>query len=184
MHCYAGACSNPTDAPPTATVIATISQAGFASPQALLVSQPVQQKAISKPSQQPLQRSRQPTQTQKPPQQQREQPARRAAPQQQQQQPQQRLRAALAALSDPARPVALPPAELLAEAPLNNRELDKLVANLGRGRATWRRALVLFEWLKEAGHELDDRLCTTVSQAAGRQGREKGILARSEQQRR
>jgi hypothetical protein len=75
---------------------------------------------------------------------------------------QQALRAALSALADPSRPVALPPAELLLSCPANNWELDKLFSTLGRSKATWRRALMLFEWLKEAGHEMDDRLCTTV----------------------
>jgi hypothetical protein len=73
-----------------------------------------------------------------------------------------RLRAALSALADPARPLALPPAAALQEAGLDNRELDKLMSAIGRNRSTWRRALVLFEWLKEAAHAMDDRLCTTV----------------------
>jgi hypothetical protein len=49
---------------------------------------------------------------------------------------------------------------------LDNRELDKLVGTLGRNKATWRRALVLSQWLQESGHILDDRLCTTVSSSA------------------
>jgi len=32
-----------------------------------------------------------------------------------------------------------------------------------RSRSTWRRALVLYEWLKASNKSLDDRLCTTVS---------------------
>lgn len=32
--------------------------------------------------------------------------------------------------------------------PLDNRELDKLVAGLGRSKATWRRALMLHQWLQ------------------------------------
>lgn len=67
-------------------------------------------------------------------------------------------------LSDPNAPVSLPPlGSLHRQAPLDNRELDKLVGTLGRNKATWRRALVLYEWLQESGHQLDDRLCTTVS---------------------
>lgn len=45
---------------------------------------------------------------------------------------------------------------------LNNRELDKLVAALGRSKATWRRALMLHDWLLSIGHHPDDRLCTTL----------------------
>ena len=45
---------------------------------------------------------------------------------------------------------------------LNNRELDKLVAALGRSKATWRRALMLHDWLQSIGHHPDDRLCTTL----------------------
>lgn len=45
---------------------------------------------------------------------------------------------------------------------LNNRELDKLVGALGRSKATWRRALLLHDWLQSVGHHPDDRLCTTL----------------------
>ena len=45
---------------------------------------------------------------------------------------------------------------------LNNRELDKLVAALGRSKATWRRAVMLHDWLLSIGHHPDDRLCTTL----------------------
>lgn len=31
---------------------------------------------------------------------------------------------------------------------LDNRELDKLVAALGRSKVTWRRAILLHEWLQ------------------------------------
>jgi len=46
--------------------------------------------------------------------------------------------------------VELPPcgASGQALAPLDNRELDKLVAGLGRSKATWRRALMLHQWLQ------------------------------------
>ena len=42
------------------------------------------------------------------------------------------------------------------------RELDKLVAALGRNKSTWRRALTLHQWLLAKGHAPDDRLCTTL----------------------
>eukprot|EP00798_Chlamydomonas_sp_ICE-L_P012469 gene12469-15676_t len=63
-------------------------------------------------------------------------------------------------LLDPSQPVQL--SVLHHVGPLDNWKLDKLVASLGRNRATWRRALVLYEWLKDSGHDLDDRLCTTL----------------------
>ena len=45
---------------------------------------------------------------------------------------------------------------------LNNKELDKLVGALGRSKVTWRRALLLHDWLQSIGHPPDDRLCTTL----------------------
>ncbi|MEW5301301.1 MAG: hypothetical protein WDW36_004167 [Sanguina aurantia] len=65
----------------------------------------------------------------------------------------------LYALQDPDAQVSLPSGIY---PPLDNWKLDKLVAALGRSRATWRRALVLHEWLKDTGHMMDDRLCTTL----------------------
>lgn len=65
-------------------------------------------------------------------------------------------------LADVHAPVALPPPHTVPAGSLDNRELDKLVGTLGRNKATWRRALVLSQWLQESGHVLDDRLCTTV----------------------
>lgn len=66
-------------------------------------------------------------------------------------------------LADAAAPVMLPPPRSVPPGSLDNRELDKLVGTLGRSKATWRRSLVLSQWLQESGHALDDRLCTTVS---------------------
>lgn len=68
-------------------------------------------------------------------------------------------------LADASAPVSLPPPHTVPPGSLDNRELDKLVGTLGRNKATWRRALVLSQWLQESGHVLDDRLCTTVSSA-------------------
>ena len=72
-------------------------------------------------------------------------------------------------LLDPSAPVQLPPPQPSAEGGsrwgdwhLDTWKLDKLVSQLGRSKATWRRALLLFEWLKSAGYAMDDRLCTTV----------------------
>lgn len=65
-------------------------------------------------------------------------------------------------LADASAPVSLPPPGSVPAGSLDNRELDKLVGTLGRNKATWRRALVLSQWLQDSGHVLDDRLCTTV----------------------
>jgi hypothetical protein len=65
-------------------------------------------------------------------------------------------------LADASAPVVLPPPRSVPPGSLDNRELDKLVGTLGRSKATWRRSLVLSQWLQESGHVLDDRLCTTV----------------------
>jgi hypothetical protein len=62
--------------------------------------------------------------------------------------------------------VVLPAPGSVPAGSLDNRELDKLVGTLGRNKATWRRALVLSQWLQDSGHVLDDRLCTTVRPAA------------------
>ncbi len=74
------------------------------------------------------------------------------------------LPAQLLALRDPACPVALPPPGGIPVGflPLDNWKLDKLVLSLSANKATWRRSMVLFEWLKGVGHAMDDRLCTTV----------------------
>lgn len=54
---------------------------------------------------------------------------------------------ALYRLLDPAAPVELPPPGSVALDASDNRELDKLVAALGRNKSTWRRALALHDWL-------------------------------------
>lgn len=50
-------------------------------------------------------------------------------------------------LLDPAAPVELPPPGSVDLHASDNRELDKLVAALGRNKSTWRRALALHDWL-------------------------------------
>ncbi len=85
---------------------------------------------------------------------------------------------ALYRLLDPAAPPALPPpAAAAALAPADNRELDKLVAALGRSKATWRRALLLHEWLLAGGHRGDDRLYTTLIRVAAQHGQAAAALA-------
>ncbi len=56
-------------------------------------------------------------------------------------------------LLDPAASVELPAPGAVQLRASDNRELDKLVAALGRNKSTWRRALMLHEWLLEV------RLC-------------------------
>lgn len=81
------------------------------------------------------------------------------------------LMEALYRLLDPSIPVDLPvlaPNQRLP--PLDNRDLDKLFTALGRSKSTWRRALVLHEWLIQVGHRPDDRLCTTLIRVCASHG--------------
>ncbi|PNH05481.1 hypothetical protein TSOC_008251 [Tetrabaena socialis] len=89
------------------------------------------------------------------------------------------LPAQLLALRDPACPVSLPPPDGLPAnyLPLDNWKLDKLVLSLSANKATWRRSLVLFEWLKAAGHRMDDRLCTTLIRVCSDHGDAVSALA-------
>lgn len=64
----------------------------------------------------------------------------------------------------------LPSIHSVDPATLDNRELDKLVSQLGKSKTTWRRALMLHEWLVAAGHVPDDRLCTTLIRVCGQHG--------------
>jgi len=84
--------------------------------------------------------------------------------------PSRRLPAEFYQLTDPEAGVQLPPHHRVDLRLLDNRELDKLVSQLGRNKATWRRALLLHEWLVEAGHIPDDRLCTTLIRVCGQHG--------------
>ena len=58
------------------------------------------------------------------------------------------LPACLTGLLNPQLAVDLPPPDCMKGVRLNNRELDKLVNNLGRNPATWRRSLLLHTWLQ------------------------------------
>lgn len=80
-------------------------------------------------------------------------------------------------LTDAAAPVQLPPPGRIPPTSLDNRDLDKLVAQLGRNKATWRRALVLYEWLQESHHTLDDRLCTTLIRVCADHGQAVSALS-------
>lgn len=87
---------------------------------------------------------------------------------------------ALYRLLDPAASVELPPPSSAGAprlTPADNRELDKLVAALGRNKATWRRALLLHEWLLACGHRPDDRLCTTLIRVCAQHGQAASALA-------
>lgn len=46
--------------------------------------------------------------------------------------------------------------------PEHNLSLDKVILTLGRHQATWKRAILLFDWLVEHGHDFDERLCASV----------------------
>lgn len=73
-------------------------------------------------------------------------------------------------LLDPQANVDLPSAHLVSSRHFDNRELDKLFAALGRNKVTWRRALMLHEWLLSMGHTPDDRLCTTLIRVCSQHG--------------
>lgn len=79
-------------------------------------------------------------------------------------------------LTNPDAVVQLPPPSTITPGVLDNRELDKLVSQLGRNKATWRRALRLYEWLKECGHTMDDRLCTTLIRVCAEHGQTSSAL--------
>lgn len=80
------------------------------------------------------------------------------------------LPAPLYRLLDPNSPVDLPAPGSVHLTASDNRELDKLVAALGRNKATWRRAILLHEWLLEIGHKADDRLLTTLIRVCAQHG--------------
>ena len=80
------------------------------------------------------------------------------------------LPASLYRLVDPSAPVDLPPPGAVKLSPSDNRELDKLVAALGRSKLTWKRAIVLHEWLLSIGHKVDDRLCTSLIRVCAQHG--------------
>ncbi len=44
----------------------------------------------------------------------------------------------------------------------NNAALDRIIGTMAKHRATWRRSVLLFDWLVEHGHDVDERLCATV----------------------
>ncbi|KAK9833369.1 hypothetical protein WJX84_000847, partial [Apatococcus fuscideae] len=80
------------------------------------------------------------------------------------------LPAFLTGLLNPRLAVDLPPPDRMKGVRLNNRELDKLVNNLGRNPATWRRSLLLHTWLQDLGHRPDARLCTSLIKVASSHG--------------
>lgn len=69
-------------------------------------------------------------------------------------------------LLDPTEPVKLP-AWLSSMAMPSPKQLDQLITKLGKKEATWRRSIILFEWLKslpisQTDSPLDTRFCTTL----------------------
>jgi pentatricopeptide repeat protein len=55
--------------------------------------------------------------------------------------------------------------------PSQNMSLDKVILTLGRHHATWKRALLLFDWLVENNHKIDERLCASVIRICSNKGR-------------
>lgn len=60
--------------------------------------------------------------------------------------------------------------------PEHNLSLDKVILALGKHRATWRRAIMLYEWLVENEHEFDDRLCASVIRICIKRGQSSRAL--------
>ena len=60
---------------------------------------------------------------------------------------------------------------------LQNWQLDKLLCQLGGNKATWKRGMMLFEWLKASGHPMDNRLCTTIIRLSADNGDAVGAMA-------
>lgn len=65
-------------------------------------------------------------------------------------------------LMNPDIAVALPEEGTVKLDPEQNVSLDKVILTLGRHRATWTRAIALYDWLVCNGHEFDERLCASV----------------------
>eukprot|EP01023_Acetabularia_acetabulum_P005597 TRINITY_DN1229_c0_g1_i1.p1 TRINITY_DN1229_c0_g1~~TRINITY_DN1229_c0_g1_i1.p1 ORF type:complete len:763 (-),score=165.15 TRINITY_DN1229_c0_g1_i1:4347-6635(-) len=80
-------------------------------------------------------------------------------------------------LADPSANVLLPPPGSINPSSLDNRELDKLMGNLGKNKATWRRVLLLHEWLVAMGHKPDNRLCTTLIRVCSQHGQAQTALS-------
>eukprot|EP01026_Neomeris_dumetosa_P056951 TRINITY_DN52244_c0_g1_i6.p1 TRINITY_DN52244_c0_g1~~TRINITY_DN52244_c0_g1_i6.p1 ORF type:complete len:753 (-),score=124.34 TRINITY_DN52244_c0_g1_i6:1214-3472(-) len=76
----------------------------------------------------------------------------------------------LYSLQDPAVEAELPSPKDVDPFSLDNRELDKLMSNIGKNKNTWRRVLVLHEWLVAIGHQPDNRLCTTLIRVCSQHG--------------
>eukprot|EP00775_Hariotina_reticulata_P008334 gene8334-8519_t len=80
-------------------------------------------------------------------------------------------------LANASAPIVLPAPSNVPAGSLDNRQLDKLVGTLGRNKATWRRAVVLLQWLQDIGHVLDDRLCTTLIRVCSEHGQAQMALS-------
>ena len=65
-------------------------------------------------------------------------------------------------MQDGTQVINLPAAEAVQLMNFTNKNVDELVAKIGKSKALWRRVLVLHEWLLLVGHSPDTRLCTTV----------------------
>lgn len=60
--------------------------------------------------------------------------------------------------------------------PEHNAALDRISMALAKHKATWRRSLLLFDWLLENGHEVDERLCATMIRICTNRGEPRRAL--------
>eukprot|EP01023_Acetabularia_acetabulum_P022449 TRINITY_DN2208_c0_g1_i2.p1 TRINITY_DN2208_c0_g1~~TRINITY_DN2208_c0_g1_i2.p1 ORF type:complete len:722 (-),score=147.86 TRINITY_DN2208_c0_g1_i2:642-2807(-) len=60
---------------------------------------------------------------------------------------------------------------------LDNRELDKLMSNIGKNKSIWKRVLQLHEWLVSINHKPDNRLCTTLIRLCSQHGQSLTAMA-------
>ena len=72
---------------------------------------------------------------------------------------------------------SLPPGGSLELGTQDNAALDRLVLALGRHKATWKRSLILYEWLRENNHEFDERLCASLIRICSRYGMQEKALS-------
>ena len=67
-------------------------------------------------------------------------------------------------------PASVPPGSFC------NKQLDVLVNEIGRNKKTWRRSLVLLDWLLQMNHKPDSRFCTTIIRICAQNGQHRQAL--------
>lgn len=65
-------------------------------------------------------------------------------------------------LMDPSVAPDLPGGGVTGLGPEDNAALDRIIGTMAKHGGTWRRSVMLFDWLVEHGHDVDERLCATV----------------------